>query len=290
MARRRRGRHAIHLFHLPPPLLQPLSLLVSPPCGLDEARRPGAPLLRVEPERLLQLLAVQPPELPGDELELVGVQRKALHLRHRLDAARGQGQVRRRLGVQRPGEQLLAAKVPFLEELLVEEPYAAPVGGGALQPAPDDEEHLVDGLPFPHHVGALRAEAGLEPLADGVQEALVHVGEERHAADEAEAEVALHVPPDVLGEAAHEPVLVHAPRLHPLVLVVPPHALHEVVGEVAVAHPLLRVPSLEPHLLHPQRHGLEVRLHVADEERHEDEAEEGEEDGEEGLPLVVRRL
>ena len=68
---------------------------------------------------------------------------------------------------------------------------------------------------------------GLEALADGVEEALVHVGEER---DAAEAEVALDVAAEVLGQAAHEAVLVDAARLEPLVLVVPPHPFPELVG------------------------------------------------------------
>jgi len=101
--------------------------------------------------------------------------------------------------------------------------------------------------------------------------------------------VALDVAAEVLGQAADEAVLVDAARLEPPVLVVAPDAVAEVVGEDAVVHPLLRVPALEAHLLEAERHGLEVGLHVADEQRHEDEADEHEGDGEELLPLVVRR-
>ena len=46
----------------------------------------------------------------------------------------------------------------------------------------------------------------------------------------------------------------------------------------------------ESHFLQTQRHGLQIRLHVADECCHEDEAQQRERDGEELLPLVVRRL
>lgn len=102
--------------------------------------------------------------------------------------------------------------------------------------------------------------------------------------------MALDVAAEVLGQAADEAVLVDAARLEPPVLVVAPDAVAEVVGEDAVVHPLLRVPALEAHLLEAERHGLEVGLHVADEQRHEDEADEHEGDGEELLPLVVRRL
>ena len=41
----------------------------------------------------------------------------------------------------------------------------------------------------------------------------------------------------------------------------------------------------ESHFLQTQRHGLQIRLHVADECCHEDEAQQRERDGEELLPL-----
>ncbi len=144
---RRRRRRGLLLLLLAAALLSGPALEVPPPGGLDEAGRPGAPLLRVEPERLLQLLAVQPPELAGDELELVGVERERLHLGDGLDGARRQRQVGGGLGVERPRQELLAAEVPFLEEAPVEEPHPAAVGGGALQPPADDEQHLVHGSP-----------------------------------------------------------------------------------------------------------------------------------------------
>lgn len=102
-ARGNPGRVGLHLL-LPAPLLGRLPLEVPPPCGLYEAGGPGAPLLRVEAEGLLQLLAVQAPELPRHELELVSAQRERLHLGDGPNGARGQREVGAGLWVERPRE------------------------------------------------------------------------------------------------------------------------------------------------------------------------------------------
>jgi len=88
---------------------------VPPPGGLYEAGGPGPPLLRIEPEGLLQLLAVQAAELASDELELLGAEGEGLDLGEGPDGARGEREVGGGLGVERPGEQLLPAEVPLLE-------------------------------------------------------------------------------------------------------------------------------------------------------------------------------
>jgi hypothetical protein len=276
----------LQLLVLPAPQLGRSALEVPPPRRLDVGGCPRAPLLGVEPERVLHRLAVHPAELPRHELELLGVQREGLHLRERHDGARGRRQAGAGLGVERPREQLLPAEVALLEQAAVVEPRAAAVGGDALEAAADDEDHLVDGVALPGDVGVLRAQAGLEALADGVQEALVHVGEERHPADEAEAEVALDVAAEVLGQVLHQRLLVDAVGVEPLVLVVAADALAQLRRQQPVVHPLLRVALLHAHLLQAHGEGLEIGLDVADEHGHEDEAEDGERDGEERLPGV----
>uniref|UniRef100_A0A804MX59 Uncharacterized protein n=1 Tax=Zea mays TaxID=4577 RepID=A0A804MX59_MAIZE len=267
-------------------LLGELALLVAAPGTLHEAGAPAAPLVRVVAERVLQALAVQALELVGHVLEVLGAEREGLHLRDGAHRARGLREVEAGVGHERPGEELLAAEVPRAQRDGAEEVGAAAVRGGALQLAADDEEHVADGVALPDDVGVLGAERGDEALADGVQQLLVHLREEGHAADQGQAEVALDLAAEVERQGLEDGLLVDAARGEPLVLEEAAHALLELRRQLAVAHPLLDVPALDAPLLQPHRHGLQVGLHVADEVGEEDEAHDADEDAEDGLALV----
>ncbi|GER48727.1 DNA-directed RNA polymerase subunit omega, partial [Striga asiatica] len=158
-------------------LLSQLAPGVAAPGCLDEGGRPRAPLLRVEAEGLLHLAAVDPPELAGDELELVRYQSKGLHLCQGLDCAGGGREIGGGLGVEGPREELLPTEVPFLENPAVEEARPAAVRGHALQTPADYELHLVDWITLSKDVCVFRVQAGLQPLADRVQQPVVHVAE-----------------------------------------------------------------------------------------------------------------
>jgi hypothetical protein len=160
--------------------LREAAALVAAPGGLDEGGGPGAPVVGVVPEGVLQLFAVEAPELAGDELEVVRGEREGLHLHDRLDGVGGDGQVTLRLGIQRPCQQLLPTKVPRFQHPVVEEPRPATVRRHALQRPPDDEQHLVHRVALAQDDGALGAQRRLQPLAHRVQQALVHLVKERH--------------------------------------------------------------------------------------------------------------
>lgn len=162
--------------HLPP--------LEAPPGGLDEAGAPSPPVVGVEAEGVLELLAVQALELVGDEFEVLRAQGEGLHLLERPHRAGRGGQVQAGVGHQGPGEELFPAEVSGPESDRVEEPAAAAVGGGALQLAPDHEEHLVHRVALADDERPLRAQGGDQALADGVQELRVHLGEEGHLREE----------------------------------------------------------------------------------------------------------
>ncbi|BAT16005.1 Os12g0163050, partial [Oryza sativa Japonica Group] len=238
-----------------------LALLVAAPRALHEARAPAPPLVGVVPERVLQPLAVQPLELVGDVLEVLGAERERLHLGDRPHRPRRLREVEAGVGHERPGEELLAAEVAGAEGDGAKEVGPAAVGGGALELAADDEQHLADRVALADDVGVLGAQRGDEALADGVEQLLVHLGEEGDAADEGEAEVALDLSPEIERQRLEDGLLVDAPRRQPLVLEEPPHPLLQLQRQLPVAHPLLDVPPLHPPFLQPHRHRLQVRLH-----------------------------
>ncbi|PON69312.1 hypothetical protein PanWU01x14_090350 [Parasponia andersonii] len=103
----------------------------------------------VEPKRVADLLAMKPPELSRHELEILGDQGEGLDLADRLDGPRRRWEDHAGARVQRPRQQLLAAELGRTDPARVEEPSPATVRGGRVQVAADDEEHLVDGVPFP---------------------------------------------------------------------------------------------------------------------------------------------
>lgn len=101
--------------------------LVLPPSGLDEAGGPGPPVVGVEPERVLELLAVEPTELVRDELQVLSPQSEGLHL-----CVAPYGPCRERevdvgLGEQGPREQLLACEIAGAQDDGVEEVAAATI-------------------------------------------------------------------------------------------------------------------------------------------------------------------
>lgn len=151
-----------------------------PPSGLDEAGRPRPPVVRIEPERVLKPLAVESPELVSHKLEVLGPESKRLDLVERPDRPRGRGQVEGGFREQGPGEQLLATEVARPQRDRVEEAGAAAIGGGAVEPAPDDEEHLGHRVALAHDVRALCAQGGHKPFAYCIEQLIVHLREERN--------------------------------------------------------------------------------------------------------------
>lgn len=127
---------------------------------------------------MLQLLAVEAFELRGEELEVVGPEREGLHLREAAHRPRGRREVEVGAAHQCPGKQLLPAEVSVLQGDGVEEARSPAIRGGALKLPPDDEEHLVHGVPLAHNVRALCVEGRDEALAYRVEELVVHLGEE----------------------------------------------------------------------------------------------------------------
>ena len=99
-----------------------LATLVTAPCGLDEARRPRPPLVRVEPEPVPDPRAVQAAELRRHEPEVLGDERERLDLGHGTHGAGRPRQVLRRPRVQRPRQELLPAELPRPDAARVEEP------------------------------------------------------------------------------------------------------------------------------------------------------------------------
>lgn len=112
---------------------------------------------RDRPEGVLELFAVESPELTGDKLEIIGGERESFDLLLGFHGVRGDGQVALRLRVQRPSEQLLAAEVTRFQLPVVRPPRFPTVGRHALQRAPDYEQHLVYRVPFPEYDCALCA-------------------------------------------------------------------------------------------------------------------------------------
>jgi len=95
--------------------------------------------VRIVPEGVLQLLAVEPLELAGHELEVFGPEREGLHFGEGLHGASGGGEVEARGEHEGPRQQLLAAEVARAEGDGVVEPCSAAVRGGALHLPSDDE-------------------------------------------------------------------------------------------------------------------------------------------------------
>jgi hypothetical protein len=215
--------------------LREAAALVAAPGGLDEGGGPGAPVVGVVPEGVLQLFAVEAPELAGDELEVVRGEREGLHLHDRLDGVGGDGQVTLRLGIQRPCQQLLPTKVPRFQHPVVEEPRPATVRRHALQ-RPKTKNQCRD-----------------EKLQKGT-------GQQTHISNKVETEMAFDVPAEIRWQALHEHLLVHSSRGDPLVLVVAANSLHYIMGQVPVPHPLLRISPLHSHLLQPQCQRLQICL------------------------------
>lgn len=154
------------VFVVPNPSPPPL---VPPPRRLNEARRPRAPLVRVEPELVDEPAAVQAAKLGGDEVEVLGGEAEGLDLGDRLDGAGGEGEDVGVAVVEGPREELLAAEVAGADGGGVEEAGDPAVGGGGVEVAADDEEHLVDGVAFEEEEGGFGAEGWLQALADRVQ-------------------------------------------------------------------------------------------------------------------------
>ena len=61
-------------------LLGHLPLVIAAPCRLNETGRPCPPVMGIEPERVLNLPTVEPPELTGHKFQLLSTQRKCLNL------------------------------------------------------------------------------------------------------------------------------------------------------------------------------------------------------------------
>ena len=235
--------------------------LVPAPGGLDEARGPRAPLVRVEAEPVPDPRAVQSPELRRHEAEVVGDERERLDLGHGAHGAGGQRQLLRGgPRVQRPRQELLPAELAGADAARVEEARPPALRREGVEVAPDDEEHGVDGVQLPHQPRAARVQRRPQPLADRLQHPLVHLVEQGHPPDEVQAEVALDVAADVHGEVLEQGLFVDAARRHPLVLVVPPHALLQRLRDLPVVHPPLHVRPLRPPLLQPHHRCLEIRL------------------------------
>lgn len=93
----------------------------------------------VESKLVPKLLAVEPPELAGDELEVLGDEGECLDLRNGLDGAGGRREDDARTRVEGPRQELLAAEVARTYAAGVEEPSPTAVGGVGVEVAPYNE-------------------------------------------------------------------------------------------------------------------------------------------------------
>lgn len=152
--------------------------LVPPPRRLDKACPPRAPLVGIEPELVDEATAVQAAELGGNKVEILGLEAEGLDLGDCLDGAGGEGEDVSVAVVEGPGEELLSAEVAGPNRGVVEEAGEAAVGGGGVEVATDDEEHLIDGVAFEEEEGGFGAEGGFQALAYRVQHSGVHLVQE----------------------------------------------------------------------------------------------------------------
>ena len=85
-------------------------------------------------------------------------------------------------------------------------------------------------------------------------------GPRSYISNKIKTKVTFNISPKVRRKALHKRLLINPLSGHPLILIITTHPIHNVLRQTAMPHPLLRVSTLNSHLLQPQCEGLEVCL------------------------------
>ena len=88
----------------------------------------------------------------------------------------------------------------------------------------------------------------------------IREGSRSYVSNKIKTKVTFNISPEVRWKALHKRLLINPLSGHPLILIITTHPIHNVLRQTAMPHPLLRVSTLNSHLLQPQCEGLEICL------------------------------